>query len=171
MTQYTDIYRTQKAKVQWAPYSWESPAYIRGQVELGKLTRNLVIHGAPPNLTEAVIRRDLRHIHNLAVISVKVEKDTIYISTNCVGGALFAKTCLISRTLYRGLWIGFYPDECAEPLPLFPSPQHVAAARITAAAKAKGPRYNPFALLTNAEMAPGEMGDHDQEESEVSESE
>jgi hypothetical protein len=68
-------------------------------------------------LNECGIREDLEHIHNLVVISVAVSKGDIYISTNSVHNALFARTCMISRSLYKGLKIEWYPDECASPLP------------------------------------------------------
>lgn len=147
----------------WAERSWEPPAYIRGRVKTGKLTRNIIINQARPNITEAVIRRDLHHIHNLAVISVRFDSGSVYISTNCVARALFAKTCLMSRSLYQGLWIGFYPDECAEPLPVLPGPGYADTARVTSVAMERGPRYNPFELLTDAEMVPGEEGDDEDE--------
>lgn len=128
-------------------------------METGKLTRNIIITRTRPNITEAVIRRDLHHIHNLAVISVRFDSGSVYISTNCVTGALFAKTCLMSRSFYQGLWIGFYPDECAEPLPVLPGPEHVDIARVMTVIRERGgPRYNPFGLLTDAEMVPWEEG-------------
>jgi hypothetical protein len=81
-------------------------------------TRNIVIrNGATKNMTEHGIREDLEHIHNLVVIFVKIDRGDIFISTNSVHNALFARTCMMSRSLYKGLKIEWYPDECAVPLP------------------------------------------------------
>lgn len=81
-------------------------------------TRNIVIRGgASKNLTEQGIRDDMEHIHNLVVISVTFNKGDIFISTNSVHNSLFARTCMMSRALYKGLKIDWYPDECALPIP------------------------------------------------------
>jgi hypothetical protein len=61
----------------------------------------------------------MEHIHNLVVISVNVVRQDIYISTNSVHNSLFARTCMMSRALYKGLKIEWYPDECAAPIPKF----------------------------------------------------
>jgi hypothetical protein len=80
----------------------------------GTASRNIVIYdvGRRPAITEDMIRHDLYHIHNMAVIYVQFSEGNVYISTNSVSNALYARSCMLSRTLYRGLDIGFYPDEC-----------------------------------------------------------
>jgi hypothetical protein len=60
----------------------------------------------------------MEHIHNLVVISVVFQKSDAYVSTNSVHNALFARTCMMSRSAYKGCKIEFYPDECDVPLPL-----------------------------------------------------
>jgi hypothetical protein len=72
-----------------------------------------VIHNVNANITESLIRRDLEHIHNLIVITVKFKQGNAYISTNSVHNTLFARSCMMSRGTYKGMRIGFYPDECA----------------------------------------------------------
>lgn len=80
----------------------------------GTASRNLVIYdiNQRPAITEAIIRHDLYHIHNMVVIYVQFSEGNAYISTNSVSNALYARTCMLSRTMYRGLEIDFYPDEC-----------------------------------------------------------
>lgn len=160
--QTTNIYYLHQAKVSWAPNSWKPPGYIRGQVNSGKLTRNILIQRANSGITEALIRKHLDHIHKLDVLSVDIDGDEVRISTNCVTGALFAKTCLMSRSMYNGMWIGFYPDECAEPLPDTPGPGYVTEPRSKAAIVPKGPLYNPYDLLSDGEMFPGETDTEDE---------
>lgn len=151
----------------WAPNPWKPPSYIRGQVNNGKLTRNILIQRANTGITEALIRKHLDHIHNLEVFSVKIDGDEVRISTNCVAGALFAKTCLMSRSIYKGMWIGFYPDECAEPLPDTDGPGYITEPRSKAPVVREGPLYNPYDLLSDDELFPGETSS----ESEDTESE
>lgn len=73
-----------------------------------------------PSITEDLIRKDLDHIHNLLVISVTFKNGHVYIATNSVHNALFARSCMMSRRTYKGLKIGFSPDECARPLATIP---------------------------------------------------
>ena len=44
--------------------------------------------------------------------------DDAYVETNAVHNALFARTCMMSRTAYKGCRIEFFPDQCAGPLPV-----------------------------------------------------
>jgi hypothetical protein len=83
----------------------------------GGATRNLVVRGVAGKLTAAQIRDHLDHIHNLVVVDISFQNGDAYISTNSIHNALFARTCMMSRTAYKGLRIEYYPDECAAPLP------------------------------------------------------
>ncbi|KAJ5666914.1 hypothetical protein N7462_011323 [Penicillium macrosclerotiorum] len=141
----------------WATQPYVTPEYVRAQVNSGDVSRNLVILAVRPNVTETVLRRDLAHIHNLTVISVKFEDGNAYISTNSVGGALYARTCLKSRKLYKDMWVGFYKDECAGPLP--PRVPH-AAARVPPAKR--GAVYNPYELLSGSEFVLGSSEDDEE---------
>ena len=80
-------------------------------------TRNVIIRGINPIVTEEMIRKQLDHIHNIVVISVSFEKGDAYISLNSINNSLFARTCMMSRVTYKGMKIEWFPDECAQPLP------------------------------------------------------
>ncbi len=79
----------------------------------------MIIRGASNNnkLTEEKIRADMEHIHNLVIIAVVWRGADAYISTNSVNNAMFARTCMTSRALYKGMKIEWYPDECAQLIP------------------------------------------------------
>lgn len=126
----------------------------------GGVSRNLVIEKVKPKVTEAIIRRDLNHIHNMAVISVHFEKDNAYISTTSVAGALYARTCMKSRALYKDMWISFYEDECAKPLRRARHRHSAAVATASIPEKDRGLFYNPFDLLSQDEF------EFDEDESE-----
>lgn len=80
-------------------------------------TRNVIIRGCHPNITEQLIKENLDHIHNIVIISVSFESGDAYISLNSINNSLFARTCMMSRGTYKGMKIEWYPDECAQPLP------------------------------------------------------
>ena len=80
-------------------------------------TRNLILRGIHPGITEQRIRDDLDHIHNIVVISVVFKAGDAYISLNSINNSLFARTCMMSRVTYKGMKIEWYPDECSQPLP------------------------------------------------------
>lgn len=98
-------------EVGWNDRQFYLPPYVRAKIDNGA-SRNLVVYNVQPNVTEWVIRKDLDHIHNLIVISVQFKNGNAYISTNSVHNALFARSCMMSRLTYKGMKIGFYPDEC-----------------------------------------------------------
>ena len=80
-------------------------------------TRNVIVRGIHPSITEERIREDLDHIHNLVVISISFKHGDAYISLNSINNALFARTCMMSRAAYKGMKIEWYSDECSKPLP------------------------------------------------------
>jgi len=94
------------------------PSHLVNKLERG-VSRNLIIRGASNNnkLTEEKIRADMEHIHNLVIIAVVWRGADAYISTNSVNNAMFARTCMTSRALYKGMKIEWYPDECAQLIP------------------------------------------------------
>ncbi|KAF2425312.1 hypothetical protein EJ08DRAFT_594474, partial [Tothia fuscella] len=113
-----DFYlHTKRVEIRWNDRQFRLPPHVANKIAMGA-TRNIVIrNGVSKNLTEEGIREDMEHIHNLVVISVTFSKGDIYISTNSVHNALFARTCMMSRSLYKGLKIEWFPDECANALP------------------------------------------------------
>jgi hypothetical protein len=140
--------------VEWAPRGYVAPTYVYQQVQDGGVSRNLVIEKVDSKVTEAIIRRDLAHIHNLAVISVCFENGNAYISTSSAGGALYARTCMKSRAFYKDMRISFYEDECAKPLPRVRRSAVGGTAKATKKNKKEeqGPAYNPFELLSQHEF-------------------
>jgi hypothetical protein len=93
------------------------PGHVSNKIANGA-TRNLVVRGAAGRqISTDDIRDHLDHIHNLVVVDANMKNGDAYISTNSVHNALFARTCMMSRTAYKGLRIDWYPDECAAPLP------------------------------------------------------
>ncbi|PWY73669.1 hypothetical protein BO70DRAFT_398892 [Aspergillus heteromorphus CBS 117.55] len=104
-----------RVEVLWNDRQFYLPPYVRVKINNGA-SRNIILYNVHPNVTEWVIRKDLEHIHNLIVITVKFRNNNAYISTNSVHNALFARSCMMSRFMYKGMKIGFYSDECAESL-------------------------------------------------------
>jgi hypothetical protein len=90
-------------------------------------SRNLVVRGAAGKLSADQIRDHLDHIHNLVVIDIYFKDGDAYVSTNSIHNALFARTCCMSRSLYKGMRIDWWPDECALPLPRPPMKAHNTA--------------------------------------------
>lgn len=117
--------------------------YIASQMANGA-TRNLLIRGVHPNLTEAQIREDMEHIHNLSIISVTFAQGNAYISTNSVQKASYARNCMRSRMPYKLMRIEYYPDECAEPLPRI---QHFPRKETPRPVKKLNPMANRFEML------------------------
>ena len=106
-------------------------------------TRNLVVRGIAGKLTAEQIRDHLDHIHNLVVVDISFQAGDAYISTNSVHNALFARTCMMSRTAYKGIRIDYYPDDCAAPLPRSNRVQ-TTASRVSSKPM---PVMNQYALL------------------------
>ncbi|KAH9877440.1 hypothetical protein IAQ61_002806 [Plenodomus lingam] len=114
----TDIYlHTKRLKFRWSDRQFHVPSHVANKIANSGATRNLVVRGVATKLTADQIRDHLDHIHNLVVVDIYFKNGDAYISTNSVHNALFARTCMMSRTVYKGLRIEYYPDECAQPLP------------------------------------------------------
>lgn len=106
-----------QVEVRWADRQFRLNNHIDNKVASGA-TRNLVIRNAvDKGMTEEQIRDDMEHIHNLIIIDVSFQGRHAYVSTTSIHTALFARTCMMSRTAYRGCKVDFYPDECDIPLP------------------------------------------------------
>ncbi|EFW98880.1 hypothetical protein CMQ_4732 [Grosmannia clavigera kw1407] len=117
--QKTGLYIEQKrVNVCWAERQFTLPGDVAHKIRNGA-TRNLVIRRCNPSVTEEMLREDLDHIHNIVILKVEFTKGSCYISTNSVHNALFARTCMISRSKFKGSKIEWYPDECAQPLESF----------------------------------------------------
>ncbi|KAH3917896.1 hypothetical protein HBH56_046240 [Parastagonospora nodorum] len=114
-----DIYlHTKRLEFRWADRQFHVPSHVANKIANGA-TRNLLVRGVGGKLSADQIRDHLDHIHNLVVVDIKFRNGDAYISTNSIHNALFGRTCMMSRTAYKGLRIEYYPDECAAPLPQF----------------------------------------------------
>ncbi|PVI06202.1 hypothetical protein DM02DRAFT_38092 [Periconia macrospinosa] len=112
-----DIYlHSKRLEFCWNDRQFHVPPHVSFKIANGA-SRNLVVRGAYGKLTADQIRDHLDHIHNLVVINIYFKDGNAYIFTNSIHNALFAKTCCMSRSVYKGLRIDWHPDECAVPLP------------------------------------------------------
>lgn len=100
----------------WADRQYVLSGHLANKIGIGA-TRNLVIRGIHSGITEQRLREDLDHIHNLIIIGMSFTGGDVYLSLNSIRNSLFARTCMMSRAMYKGLRIDWYPDECALPLP------------------------------------------------------
>ncbi|KAL8934478.1 MAG: hypothetical protein Q9216_005893 [Gyalolechia sp. 2 TL-2023] len=100
----------------WGDRQYILPGYLANKIGIGA-TRNLLIRRVYPSITEKRLEEDLEHIHNLVIIDISQIHGDVYLSLNSIRSSLFARTCMMSRALYKGLQIEWYPDECALPLP------------------------------------------------------
>jgi hypothetical protein len=120
-----DIYlHTKRLEFRWNDRQFHVPSHVANKIANGA-SRNLIIRGALGKLTANQIRDHLDHIHNLVVSqqarsSIKTTQRSYmdsqvldiyfrggdaFISTNSIHNALFARTCMMSRTGYKGLRI------------------------------------------------------------------
>ncbi|KAF2632471.1 hypothetical protein BU25DRAFT_454789 [Macroventuria anomochaeta] len=112
-----DIYlHAKRLEFRWADRQFHVPHHISNKIA-GGASRNLIVSGVAGRVTEEQIRDQLDHIHNLVVVDIHFLNGDAYISTNSIHNALFARTCMMSRTIYKGTRIDWAPDECAAPLP------------------------------------------------------
>lgn len=111
-----DLYiRQKRVEVRWNDRQFTLPGHVASKVANGA-TRNLVIRRCSPSETEASIREDLDHIHNLAVVKVAFVGDCCFVSLNSVHNCITAKTCMMSRLKYKTCRLDWDLDECAQPL-------------------------------------------------------
>ncbi|TKA67324.1 hypothetical protein B0A49_04622 [Cryomyces minteri] len=112
-----DFYiHTKRLEVRWHDRQFQLNGHVANKVANGA-TRNIVVRGGQGKLSEKEIRDHMEHIYNLVLIDVSFRSGDIYVSTNSIHNALFARTCMMSRSTYKGCKIEWYPDECATPLP------------------------------------------------------
>lgn len=87
---------TKQVDIRWNDRQFILPGHVASKIGIGA-TRNLVIRRCDPRLSEAVLREDLDHIHNLIVVKVDFMGGSCYIKTNSVHNAMFARTCMMSQ--------------------------------------------------------------------------
>ncbi|KAK6438316.1 hypothetical protein LTR95_005487 [Oleoguttula sp. CCFEE 5521] len=141
-----DIYiQNKRVEVRWAERQFRLNSHIATSITVNNASRKLLIRSASEKgHTEASIRADMDHIHNLIIISITFRGPDAYVSTNSVHNALYARTCMMSRVAYRGCRIEFVADECDVPLP---APVKRVEAVGKGAGKAKVTMANRFGLL------------------------
>ncbi|KAF3031671.1 hypothetical protein E8E12_001339 [Didymella heteroderae] len=112
-----DIYlHAKRLEFRWADRQFHVPPHISNKIA-GGATRNLILRRVAGRVLEEQIREHLDHIHNLVVVDIHFQNGDVHISTNSIHNALFARTCMMSRTVYKGTRIDWGPDECAAALP------------------------------------------------------
>ncbi|KZF22728.1 hypothetical protein L228DRAFT_282815 [Xylona heveae TC161] len=79
-------------------------------------SRNLILRNVHAGITAAKLRQDLDHIHNLVVVDITSRAGNMIICLNSISVSVFARTCILSRAIYKGMFLDWYPDECAAPL-------------------------------------------------------
>ena len=129
-------------------------------------TRNLVIRNITSEITDNRLREDLDHIHNLGIIYISFADGNAYLSLNSIHNALFAKSCMMSRAIYKGFRIDWYPDECAQPLP---RPQKAQKTDSGVSAPKKPQPVNRFQMLMNEDGTEDNSDDQDVDDTTVTE--
>lgn len=126
-------------------------------------SRNLILHNAARVVNIAEIREHMEHIHQFDIIHVEVRRKDVLIYTNSVHNALFARTCMISRKPYKGLRIGFFPDECAAPIPIMQPNHNYSASSVSSKISAPGNLFEMLSLDSSDEenRPPGREDDDD----------
>ncbi|KAL8849009.1 MAG: hypothetical protein Q9221_005970 [Calogaya cf. arnoldii] len=142
--------RGRKLSFEWSERQFYMPGHVASKIRIGA-TRNLIIRNVKPTITEERLREDLDHIHNLVIISISFSDGNVYLSLNSIHNGLFARTCMMSRSMYRGMKIDWYPDECALPIPKM---EHMARKEMAPAPKPKpNSMVNRFQMLNMDEDA------------------
>ncbi|KAI2471439.1 hypothetical protein F4781DRAFT_386904 [Annulohypoxylon bovei var. microspora] len=104
---------TVRVPIRWADNQFILTPHIANIAGNGA-TRNLVIRGCRWRFTEGHIRADLEHIYRLVIIKIEFVDDDCHIKTNSIQGALYARTCMMSRSEYQGFPIEWDIDECSQ---------------------------------------------------------
>ncbi|KFY20730.1 hypothetical protein V491_03472 [Pseudogymnoascus sp. VKM F-3775] len=151
-----DLYiRGKRVAISWSDRHFTLANHVAHKIGMGA-TRNIVIRSASTRHTDESIREDLDHIHNLVVVNIKFVDRDAHVSTNSVHNAMFARTCMMSRSKYKGSKIEWDIDECAAPIPVL-KPRPVQ--KENNLPKVKAP-INRFALL-NMDGATDSSADED----------
>ena len=144
----------------WNERQFILPGHVANKIGIGA-TRNLVIRGVAPNITEERLREDLDHIHNLVIIDVTYANGDCHIALNSIHNSLFARTCMMSRAAYKGMKIEWYPDECSQPLP---QPQRAPKENRTPSKQKTTQPMNRFQMLNmDGEDSEDEEDEEDEE--------
>ena len=138
--------------------------YVGRKIAAGA-SRNLVLRNAAHIVKVAEIRDHMEHIHKFVIIDIVTRGKDVFVYTNSVHNALFARTCMMSRKPYKGLRIEFFTDECAAPLPAIRAPGSVREASAIAKQQHSCNLFEMPSLDSDGEdRSPGEEDDDDDED-------
>lgn len=165
LTLMSDSANELQIEVKWHDRQFQMPHHVADKIKSGA-TRNILIRNGNGKVSEEEIRTHMEHIHNLVILEIKVQDGDIYVSTNSIHNALFARTCMMSRQKYKGLKVEWYPDECAEPLVVAQRP---SSARASIPERSKGQvnltnRFNVLNMDDDEDSDDEESEDDSEEE-------
>jgi len=132
-----------QVEIRWNDRQFILPGLVANKIGIGA-TRNLIVRNRSQKHTEEAIRNDLEHIHNLIVIRIIFNGPDALIETNSVHNALYARTCMLSRAVYKGSKIDWDDDECATP---YPEQPHFQQEKPSNRKKINNSLMNRFQLL------------------------
>ncbi|KAK1240218.1 hypothetical protein MKX08_007660 [Trichoderma sp. CBMAI-0020] len=115
--------KNRRIGIRWLQRFQRLPGHHIHRIAQG-VTRNMVLRRCGPSHTEASLREDLEHIHNLHIVKIEFRGGDCHIATNSIASAMYARTCMTSRLKYKTSRIEWDVDECAQPLSEMPSPPH-----------------------------------------------
>ncbi|EHK47321.1 hypothetical protein TRIATDRAFT_8597, partial [Trichoderma atroviride IMI 206040] len=140
--------KNKRIGIRWLQRFQSLPGHHIHRIAQGA-TRNIVLRRCGPSHTEASLREDLEHIHNLQVVKIEFRGWDCHIGTNSVASAMYARTCMTSRLKYRTSRIEWDVDECAQPLSEMPSPPHQCAPRSAPPRQLRITTPNRFQVLAS----------------------
>ncbi|KAH8895088.1 hypothetical protein GQ53DRAFT_642540 [Thozetella sp. PMI_491] len=109
-----DLYiRNKRLEIRWSDRQFILPGHVATAITRGA-SRNLIIRGCDARHTDASIRDDLDHIHNLAVVKIEFIGRDCYVGLNSVHKAISARSCMMSRLKYKTTRIEWDKDECGQ---------------------------------------------------------
>nr|POE89826.1 rna-binding protein mrn1 [Quercus suber] len=159
--------RSKRISVRWADRQYQLSNHVAKNVANGA-TRNVIVHSAQERgLTEPQIRADMEHIHNLVVIKVTFHRGSAVVSMNSVHNALFARTCMLSRSTYKGCKVEFYPDECNLPLPVRTQPGIPPSKRSARKQDTVTNRFDLLGITDNSDDSGMDKSTHEHSDSDT----
>ncbi|KAL6895016.1 hypothetical protein GGI43DRAFT_125531 [Trichoderma evansii] len=143
--------KNKRIGVRWSQRYQTIPGHHNNRIAKGA-TRNIVLRKCGPSHTEASVREDLEHIHNLQVVKIEFRGGDCHIGTNSVASAMYARTCMTSRLKYKTSRIEWDVDECAQPLSEMPStPRQCAISSVAPKRQLRVRTPNRFQVLSSKE--------------------
>ncbi|KAL7894013.1 hypothetical protein HDV63DRAFT_162684 [Trichoderma sp. SZMC 28014] len=142
--------KNKRIGIRWLQRYQSLPGHHIHRIAQGA-TRNMVLRKCGTSHTEASLREDLEHIHNLQVVKIEFRGGDCHISTNSVPNAMYARTCMTSRLKYKTSRIEWDVDECAQPLSEMPSQPRLCAPSSAPLRQQRVTTPNRFQVLASSE--------------------